>query len=154
MDVRELPLKTFTGKHLVIIAGVGGELMAEFIDAIYQKNPDSEIDFLLCPVNDPFTVRRKLIKLGFRLQYEILVLENERFYEVLLVSASNNEKSLHSKISAVGVHIWKGNNAEQSKNAKQYLTKTIAHYKRKQKGFDSNVQNIIDAYDAVAISHS
>ena len=38
LDVAKLPLTQYQGKHLVIIAGVGGDLMKQFIEAIYQQH--------------------------------------------------------------------------------------------------------------------
>ncbi len=82
MDVTALPLQKFNGKHLVIIAGVGGDLMAELVKAIFQKNPTLDIDFLLCPVHHQFTLRQQLIQLDFNLKTEagaFCVFESEQF---------------------------------------------------------------------------
>ena len=44
IDASSLPLQKFSGKHLVIIAGVGGDLMTDLVREIYQKNPTSNIN--------------------------------------------------------------------------------------------------------------
>ena len=146
MDVSVLPLQQFNGKHLVIIAGVGGDLMTKFVKAIYQNNPTANIDFLLCPVHHQFTLRQQLIQLDFSVQTEALIFENQRFYEILLVSTSIN---LDAKISSVGNLIWQSDTPEQSKIVADYLSKTLAHYKRMQLSSNSNVQHIIEAYSAI-----
>ncbi len=148
MDVSALPLQDYSVKHLVIIAGVGGDLMAEFVQAIHQQHLHAEIDFLLCPVHHQFTLRQQLIQLDFSLLSEALMVENQRFYEVLLVS---NEKNINSIISPVGSLIWQANTREQSKVAAGYLNKTLAHYKRMQLKAGLDVQHIIDAYSAIII---
>lgn len=148
-DVASLPLQKFDGKHLVIIAGVGGDLMTEFVKAIHQQHPDLDIDFLLCPVHHQFTLRQQLIAFDFRLLDEVLVIENQRFYEVTLVSSRRTHDN--SIISPIGSMLWRCNTDEQLKNATAYLSKTIAHYKRMQLHDDSEVQYIIDAYNAVTI---
>lgn len=148
MDVAALPLQEFSGKHLVIIAGVGGDLMTELVNVIYQKNQNIEIDFLLCPVHHQFTLRQQLIQLDFDLQTEALIVENQRFYEILLVSATNNPPS---KINPVGSLIWQSNTPEHAKVAAGYLKKTLAHYKRMQLSRNADVQHIIDAYNAVTL---
>ncbi|HCS64047.1 MAG TPA: SAM-dependent methyltransferase [Cellvibrio sp.] len=143
MDVATLPLTEFGGKHLVIIAGVGGDLMSELVKAIYQKNPLVDIDFLLCPVHHQFTLRQQLIQLDFSLKTETLMIENQRFYEILLVSTDNN---LHAKIDPIGSLIWQSKTSEQAKIATDYLKKTLAHYHRMQLSRHADVQHIIDAY--------
>lgn len=150
VDVATLPLQEFSGKHLVIIAGVGGDLMTELVKAIYQKNPTLDIDFLLCPVHHQFTLRQQLIKFNFSLKTETLIIENKRFYEILLVSTFKNVSNPHSKISPVGYLLWQGRTPEQAKIAADYLKKTLDHYKRMQWSGNVEVQYIIDAYSAVA----
>lgn len=148
MDVSTLPLKEFGGKHLVIIAGIGGDLMTELVKAIYQKNPLVNIDLLLCPVHHQFTLRQQLIALDFSLKTEALMVENHRFYEILLVSTASN---LDAKIDPIGSLIWKSQTSEHAKVATDYLKKTLAHYQRMQLSRHAEVQNIIDAYSAAAI---
>lgn len=143
MDVTALPLQKFNGKHLVIIAGVGGDLMTELVSSIYQKNPACDMDFLLCPVHHQFTLRQKLIQLNFSLITETLIVENQRFYEILLVSTANISSS---KINPIGNLIWQSNTPEQAKITTDYLQKTLDHYKRRQLNSITNVQHIIDAY--------
>ena len=148
-DVAVLPLQKLSGKHLVIIAGVGGDLMTEFVKAIHKNNQNIEIDFLLCPVHHQFTLRKQLIEFNFSLLNEVLITENQRFYEVILVSSQKSDRN--SDISPVGSLLWGCNTDEQFKNATDYLSKTIAHYKRMQLHGDSDVQHIIDAYTAATI---
>ena len=173
IDVAKLPLDKHKGKHLVIIAGVGGDLMIQFIEAIIQKllhinsntgsSTDSSIDFLLCPVHHQFALRQKLIELGFSLKAEILVEDNQRFYEVLHVTynKNSNEKYNDEKSAVithnlpghpVGDNIWVFKTEGQAKVVKKYLNKTLQHYQRIQQGKANDVQYIIDAYNAVTPS--
>ncbi|WP_419833124.1 tRNA (adenine(22)-N(1))-methyltransferase [Endozoicomonas atrinae] len=148
LDVKALPLDQYQGRHLVIIAGVGGDLMVQFIHALVQQYPDHSIDFLLCPVYRQFMVRHQLIELNFSLKQEVLVEENQRFYEILLVSSVSDGQST---ISPFGDDIWKADTAGQAEVARRYLNKTIAHYQRIQRGSVDNVQPIIDGYQRVMI---
>lgn len=163
IDVTELPLTQYQGKHLIIIAGVGGDLMIKFIEALVKRHKGLALDFLLCPVHHQFSLRNKLIEMAFSLQDEILVEDNKRFYEMLLVSTVGNELK---KVSPVGDKIWqplkyrqagKPNNLEPSQHsskeatiAQQYLAKTLNHYYRIQQGKTNDVQYIIDAYNAIS----
>lgn len=146
IDAATLPLHKYRGKHLVIIAGVGGDLMTELVKAIHQKNPTLDIDFLLCPVHHQFTLRQQLIQFDFSLKNEILIVENQRFYEILFVSTTSNP---HAKIHPAGSLIWQSNAPEQAKITADYLNKTLCHYKRVQLSRKTNVQHIIDAYSTI-----
>lgn len=152
-DVDKLPLARYKGNHLIIIAGVGGDLMIELIEAIYHKHKDINIDFLLCPVHHQFSLRTKLIELNFSLKNEVLVEDNQRFYEVMLVSSKSEG---NRQINLVGDKIWQSESKQQSDIADKYLSKTLKHYQRMQQGFlkgsTNNVQHIIDAYHAVTRS--
>lgn len=143
LDVAKLPLEKYEGKHLIIIAGIGGELMIQFINDIHQRHPGLAIDFLLCPVNHQFALRKKLIELEFSLKNEVLVEDNRRFYEVILVSTISD---CNRKISAVGDVIWQPTTAKEISVVKQYLKKTLNHYRRVQKGSTENFEHIISAY--------
>ncbi len=151
IDVAALPLDKFGGKHLVILAGVGGDLMTELVTAIYHNHPTEDIDFLLCPVHHQFTLRKQLIKLDFTLKHETLVVENHRYYEILLVSTRKDASDTHSSISPVGSLIWHSDSAEQSKIAAAYLKQTLEHYHRAQLSRTAEVQHIIEAYRAIAL---
>jgi tRNA (adenine22-N1)-methyltransferase len=152
-DVAKLPLQHYDGKHLIIIAGIGGDLMIEFIEAIYHKHKGINIDFLLCPVHHQFSLRSKLIELNFSLKDEVLVEDNKRFYEIILVSSTSKESR---KLNPVGDKIWQSQSNKETEIADKYLNKTLKHYQRMQQGFHlgntHNVQHIIDSYNAVILS--
>lgn len=147
LDVAKLPLKQYEGKHLIIIAGVGGDLMIQFINDIHRKHPNLNIDFILCPVNNQFVLRQKLIELNFSLKNEILVEDNRRFYEILLVSSISDK---NRQISAVGDDIWQSVTVKQANVVKQYLEKTLNHYRRIQQGSTDSIDDIISAYRSKA----
>ncbi len=151
LDVTNIPLTKFNGKHLVIIAGVGGDLIMQFVNAIHQQYKHLQIDFLFCPVHHQFALRNQLIELDFSLLDEALIEENKRFYEVLFVSSTNNG---NCKIHHVGEKIWQSTSPQQTTSIQAYLTKTIKHYQRIQQGNTLNVQHIIDAYQNVKISNN
>ncbi len=157
MDVAAIPLQKHTGKHLVIIAGVGGDLTQKLVDDIHRQHPDKDIDFLLCPVHQQFELRSHLKALKFGLIDEVLIEENRRYYEILLVSNNQGdaEKSQNvSEISNVGDKIWTPSSDEKMKVSQQYKAKTLQHYLRihqgqEKQGKPSAVKHIIDAYQAI-----
>ncbi|PMN92333.1 tRNA (adenine(22)-N(1))-methyltransferase [Enterovibrio norvegicus] len=148
IDVAALPLSQYQGKHLVIIAGVGGDLMMTFISAIRRRYPTLELDFLLCPVRHQFSLREHLISLEFSMLHEALVEENKRLYEVLLVST---ESDAGFSVHPVGERFWQTHTPEQSKIASHYLSNTLNHYRRLQQSQQESVSHIVEAYQAVKL---
>ncbi len=155
MDVANLPLSVHSGKHLVIIAGVGGDLMIKFIEAIHQRHKNLPIDFLLCPVHHQYSLRAKLIEFNFGLIDEILVEENKKFYEILLVSSPSIDSASITEVPAVGDKIWQplrnklDNKLRQDKvcevneaadSALRYLNQNLNHYQRIQQGLERSLQ--------------
>lgn len=157
MDVAAIPLEKHTGKHLVIIAGVGGDLTQKLVDDIHRKHPNTAIDFLLCPVHQQFELRTHLKALNFGLIDEVLIEENRRYYEILLVSNNQGDAKKNqtvSEISNVGDKIWAPSCDEKIKVSQQYKAKTLQHYLRihqgqEKQGKSSKVKHIIDAYQAI-----
>ena len=149
VDVAQLPLQQYEGKHLIIIAGVGGDLMIQFIQCIHQQYPHLALDFLLCPVRHQYVLRTELIALNFSLKSELLVEDNKRFYECILVSSQTDH---NNKVSSVGDAIWQSNTPIQSKAVIQYLKNTRHHYQRISLGNTQDVDLIIDAYKAVTLN--
>ncbi|WP_339848064.1 tRNA (adenine(22)-N(1))-methyltransferase TrmK, partial [uncultured Halopseudomonas sp.] len=154
MDTAALPLERYPGKHLIIIAGVGGDLITRFILEIHSKHPRAQLDFLLCPVHQEYPLRQQLVALDFSLKEEVLVSDNQRFYEVLLVSAGKKGTPEWREISPVGDTIWQADTPAQESIARSYLHKTLKHYQNSQKGNADNAREAIDVYRAVTISKS
>lgn len=147
LDVEALPLKQYEGKQLIIIAGVGGDLVQQFVSELYRQHPELNLEFLLCPVHHHFALRQTLIELNFSLIDEKLVEENRRFYEVIHVSTTSGYKP----ISPVGDTLWHSNSAANQDIAERYLAKTLAHYRRIQQGNSVDVTDIINAYQAISL---
>ncbi|MDD9178155.1 MULTISPECIES: tRNA (adenine(22)-N(1))-methyltransferase [Aliivibrio] len=135
MDVAKLPL--IKGKkNLIIIAGVGGDLLIELVRSIQTRNSDIELEFILCPVLHNYMVRCELIEMGFGLISETLVKENKRFYEVLHIS-----NQAVKQIAPVGSDMWNLSDSDHQ----EYLTKTVSHYQR-MGGSSENYNNISELY--------
>lgn len=151
LDISELPLQQYPGKHLIIIAGIGGDLMIQCMRRIISEHPALEIDFILCPVRHLHTLRQQLIELDMSLKKEVLIKENKIFYEILLLSTASltadQTKPLKS-VSPIGDAIWQGDNNE----AQEYLDIKIQHYLKMQRGLDNpEVNNIIQAYQNITL---
>jgi len=123
MDNRDIPSDKILPANLVIISGVGGELMIDIITRLMQRYSGENIDFLLCPVQHTYKLRLTLIELGFNLKQEQLIIENNRGYELMLINQLQGEP-----LSVTGNKLWK---SEASHEA--YLSKLINHYKKMNK---------------------
>ena len=136
IDVAALPLEHSDeqANHLIIIAGVGGELLVELVRSIVARHSHRRLEFILCPVHHNYYVRQSLAELGLSLQAEVLIEENSRFYEILHLSYSDisvtvpNEKD--TGLTLTGSVMWQGLTTSEKHQARQYLEQTISHYQR------------------------
>lgn len=144
LDSAKLPLHT-NKHHLIIIAGVGGDLLLKLVQDILKKHPkNTKIDFILCPVRQLHKVRFGLAELKLRLIDEQLIKEFAQYYEVLHVSNHKEGKD----ISLIGESMWDFNR----RTDQEYLSKNLKHYSNmckqvEQEGTKSlNVQHIYNLY--------
>ena len=133
IDVALLPLDDYQGRQLVIIAGVGGDLMIQMVQQLMNAHPSLTLDFLLCPVHHVAKLRAMLNANHCQLIDEQLICENRRYYELLYVSRpAADQINLTSTplISCFGDKIWQSHCDEQSIIIKRYLNKVLTHYKK------------------------
>lgn len=140
IDVATLPIDDFdvSKKHLVIIAGVGGEQTIAMVEQLLTRFGDHQLEFLLCPLRHQFKLRSALQAMNLGLVSERLIKENKRFYEIIHVA---NTSSL--AIAAVGSLMW--HNRGQVEQA--YLEQTLNHYRRIGNDSTRDVAPIIAAYE-------
>ncbi|MCU8086595.1 tRNA (adenine(22)-N(1))-methyltransferase [Shewanella sp. SM21] len=144
LDVTALPLEQTSDKdnQLIIIAGVGGELLVELVRAILAQHPLRHLEFILCPVHHNYYVRQSLSALGLGLKSEHLLEENQRFYEILHVSTIAAPNGL--PITATGSLMWQTLDEASLPRAQRYLSQVIGHYQRMPA--HKQTPAIIDAY--------
>lgn len=144
LDVANLPLNDRQDKHLIIIAGVGGDEVINLVDEIHSRFRHLDIDYLLCPVYHQYALRQQLRKLDLNLIDEALVKERKQFYELLLISSQTHKGN---RISAAGELIWKAKNETELKVARQYLEKTLSHYQKSIRRRGDEAQEKVRAYE-------
>ncbi|WP_350431220.1 tRNA (adenine(22)-N(1))-methyltransferase TrmK [Shewanella sp. H8] len=175
-DVSAIPLEQHPQTPLVIIAGVGGDLMIELVNSLCQQHSARNIDFILCPVHHQYELRQQLIKLDCDLIDEKLIEENRRFYEILYVryggqkphkntnELNNNDTnnnmderntrptmSNDNRISPVGDKIWHSNDPHQQDLAIRYLHKTLEHYSKINKFNPNAASQALEYYRQISI---
>ncbi|WP_422379377.1 tRNA (adenine(22)-N(1))-methyltransferase TrmK [Marinicellulosiphila megalodicopiae] len=107
-------------RHLIVIAGVGGETAIEILESIINKNPKANMDFAISPNSHIFQLRCFLQK-HFTLLHEDLIRDGNRFHEHIFVRFTFNQSK---RISLTGQGFW-----QNSPYAKVYQAKLIKHYR-------------------------
>ncbi|MCE9679439.1 tRNA (adenine(22)-N(1))-methyltransferase TrmK [Shewanella sp. AS1] len=144
-DVSTLPLDTYSGRQLIILAGVGEDLMIHFVTQLQQGFGNKALDFLLCPVKTPLQLRQQLITLKLSLKQEVLVEENGRFYEVLFVS----NDAPGEPITPYGNTLWQADDS-QTQASQRYLKRLLNHYQLMVHSDKVQAQASLEAYRAIA----
>jgi tRNA (adenine22-N1)-methyltransferase len=142
IDAANLPIAQYAdnktdSKHLIIIAGIGGDLMIELLSSLHWITDKYQVEFILCPVHHNYKVREYLIAHGFRLIKESLVFENKRGYEILHIATQAD-----LRLTVTGSTMWDFNNRLHL----DYLNKIIQHYQRLAKNPINKVDSIIKQY--------
>lgn len=114
-------------KHLVILAGVGGEHTVTILKRLVAAHNGQTIDFLFCPATTQFDLREYLAAHNFSLLTEFLVTERDRDYEVIHARLNPSEGFI--PITNTGA-FWQGDDQYHQR----YLRRTIDHYQRRTKG--------------------
>ena len=131
-------------RNLIIIAGVGGDLLIELVDKMLQAHPQQQLEFLLCPVRHNYKVRQALAAMDLGLVNESLVHENKLFYEIIHVASHTATHTLRP-ISPVGCMMWDLSRSDD----RDYLNRTIEHYQRMLQNPDLDARTIVADYQSL-----
>lgn len=115
-------------RHLVIIAGVGGECTVDIISEIEVNNPDIQIDYIFCPSTSQKELRKYLISQNYGMAFEKIVCENKRYYEMLYIKSRVIADTLPSVSETCTA--WDENNTDHQR----YLSKLALHEHKKSTG--------------------
>ncbi|GAA61804.1 hypothetical protein P20652_3693 [Pseudoalteromonas sp. BSi20652] len=133
-------------KQVVVIAGIGGELLLRLVQQIISNNSIERVQhvrFILCPVHHTYSLRSGLKKLGLGLVSEQIVYDNKRFYEVIEVSFNTN-----NEISSTGKKMWDFTQAEHG----LYQRQLLSHYNKMLNKDEPYYQKVITDYQALTDS--
>lgn len=145
-----LPIK-HKNKQLIIIAGIGGDLLITLINKIITDHKSKNLEFIICPVHHEYELREVLIGHSMSLINEKIVFENKRFYQVLHVMHSPDSLSISpvdNQLTLAGSIQWNFSNEAHQ----QYHQKLLTHYKAKLLGTKNiskikSLKAIIRAYE-------
>lgn len=127
-DARDLMLPD-TGRHLLVLAGVGDELMVAILEALAGQAVAERFDWLLSPANNDFEVRNYLRRAGYGLLAEGLVIERGRGYEWLRLSR-DRQRAPRPVPNPAG--FWDARRADH----RALLERRVRHGERQLKGRD------------------
>jgi tRNA (adenine22-N1)-methyltransferase len=128
------PIADYPGKHLVIVAGVGGDLAAEIVVQLHKAYANLDVDFLVCATNHTFLLRQELLACNFALISERLVEDKKYFYELILLRQTHHSleqmREPVKALSAAGDEMWEEMRAHNPRIAAAYLEQLKKHYTR------------------------
>lgn len=103
----------------VIMAGMGGILIADIIKESYEKATAAK-KLILQPMYSQDYLRKYLIENGFRIDREYLAKESEKIYNILEVSPGNEEKDYSRESFII---LGRPDNFEKDDNYTYYINK-------------------------------
>ena len=158
-DASDIKISKLTGKHLIVIAGVGGDLTRDIVGSLIQdfnsSEHDYDLDFLLCPIRQQYVLRKYLKELGCRSKKEVLVQENKRIYEVMLATYLSRQTGERGQsfplVCETGNEIWHPSDTRQKTIAKRYLELLVNHYSRATASGSLDAIEKLKAYQSIEI---
>jgi tRNA (adenine22-N1)-methyltransferase len=136
-DLAQLKL-TIDKSHLVIIAGIGGQLMAELLPRLLANNK-AATDFIFCPSTSGYSLRDYLANNNFGLLAETIVADNNRFYEIIYARYKSADLE---GVSLLG-EMWDRNSSDHQR----YLKNLINLYEKRLMGSKASAaQEILALY--------
>lgn len=126
-------------KIVISICGVGGDLIMDIMKGLHQNGISEKTVFILSPHNRPVELRQFLMKNNFCAEQEILIEDNKKFYEMLVVS-----KDFSSKLDEIGTRQF----VLQDNRHIYYLQKKREHYNYKTRKYPEYKQ-IVEKYDVL-----
>lgn len=140
LDALDIPIDQYSveQRHLIIIAGLGGEQSLQLVQGLIEKYPNNDLQFLLCPLRHHYTLRLGLAKLSLSLVAEQLLKEQKWYYEIIhltnYVNAVGCERIAKNPIIATGSLLWSEPNALHQ----EYLMQIMQHYQRVLRSLDAS----------------
>lgn len=104
-------------KKLIFIAGVGGPLIIEIIDNIFDNLNEEDI-LVISPHTKVHEVRKHLHNKGFNLIDEVLIEEQEQFYEHIVITKGKTSRA----ISPIGELFWTRDLEKSLRYQQKWLT--------------------------------
>lgn len=105
LDLHRVVFNPVLGRTLVVVAGLGGDTVADAVERVLARHSGWPLDFLLCPVRQCWALRERLAALPLEVQEEALVCERGRIYEVMRLRVAASPRR-HRQPWPAGVIRW------------------------------------------------
>lgn len=135
----------FSAIDTFIIAGMGGELIAEIL-LTFPQTRDSRFNFILQPMTKPEKLRKLIFENGFTITFETAVICDNRVYTVMCVKYANSLYNWDTVTFYTG--LLHENNDFPSR---LYLQQTVRRLNRKAEGLAKS-KNKIKSAEYVSIA--
>lgn len=139
VDATLLKLDT-NNRKFITIAGIGGDLLIKIVKNMLDQVDENDI-FLLSAHTKIHKVRRFLMENNFISTKEVLIEENDKFYEVLLV-----KKSDITNIKLIGDSLWHENTDTSIRCLNEYIKYYQIKYKHSQ---DEQIKLLLSKFIAL-----
>lgn len=113
----------------VIIAGMGGETIADILSGCVFLNKDMR--FILQPMTKSHVLRRSLYRMGFEILEEKAVLVSKKIYSVMLCGYTENKTEIDDAFAFVGKN-----------EDKEYIKSVVSRLDKMAKGSDEKYTEI------------
>ena len=112
----------------VIVAGLGGESIADILEHNWQKS-NSFKRFILQPMSRAGVLRKTLAAKGWPILDEILIRENEHYYAIILSQPGDQPYELDELEAEIGLQILKANDSKKRGFIASYAEKYEKAYR-------------------------
>lgn len=107
---------------VAFVAGMGADLIADIIEQ--SESVAKNFDYMvLQPMNSAVTLRKRLINMGYRIDRESIVIDNDKFYQILRCSVGKQENVTQEALE-LGFYVFK----ERIPLCAEYIAHVIKHY--------------------------
>lgn len=103
--------------EVLVLAGMGGILITE----ILKDDLKNVKRIITCANRDNYEVRKEILKLGFHIYDEDIILERNKYYQIIVFDKSNDKENLSDEMLYYGPILTK----KMSNVFKEYLTNEL-----------------------------
>lgn len=119
-----------------VIAGMGGNLIRDIL--VESEDVFKELKYVIVqPVQNPEVLREYIYKLGWNLQDEWIIFDEDKYYEIFKVSYGTNPRSVEPIYNEVSEILLK----KKDPVYKEYLKHKAAKYSRIYEGLSEDTDN-------------
>ena len=110
-------------QHLIILAGIGGEIMAQLMSHLTMAKGSYSAEYIFCASATQFDIREYLNRHNFLLKEEQFIVSGKQSYELIYCATSTTD---HGQPVSLTGNMWQQDNPDHVR----YLNMLHDHYQR------------------------